>query len=111
MQDSILNIPISEAERIFPNNELEAKSVYHKLMKEWHPDHNKDPQAVAVSAHITTLYDAVLVRIQNNTWAEPNTWVLHGTDKKVRTVFLLWAMNVRILCLPHDTLKNFAVVM
>jgi serine/threonine protein kinase len=83
---AILSIPENQPERIFPNSEDEAKSVFRKLIKEWHPDHNKSSEAQQVTSHLQKLYDEVIGRIQKGTWSLPNTLTFKGVDGKVRTV-------------------------
>ena len=83
---AILAIPESQPERLFPNSEDEAKSLFRDMAKRWHPDVNKDPQAQAVFARLNKLYDNVLDKIKNKTWSKPGELSLRGKDGKIRTV-------------------------
>ena len=44
------------SEPIFPSDPAEARALYRRLMRRWHPDGNPDPQATAVTATIQVLY-------------------------------------------------------
>jgi hypothetical protein len=82
----ILSIPETQPEKIFPNSEDEARSLFRSMMMEWHPDKNKAKEAQEVTAHIQKLYDIVVERIKQGTWTLPNTLSLKGVDGKVRQI-------------------------
>lgn len=84
--DTILKISDTQPERLFPNSLDEAKKLYQKLLHEWHPDHNRHPQAQKITDRIVTLYRAVVTKIENKTWSLPNVLTLQGKDKKERIV-------------------------
>ena len=84
--EAILAIPENQPERLFPNNEDEAKRIYRDLAREWHTDRNKSPKAQDVFSHLSKLYDLVIDRIKNNTWTLPNVIVVKGVDGKERSI-------------------------
>lgn len=84
--DEILSISENFPEKIFPNNEDESTKVYRSLMKEWHPDKNKDENANQVSSHLSKLYEIALKRIKENSWREPYTLLFKCKDKKERSL-------------------------
>lgn len=83
---AILAIPESQPERLFPNSEDEAKSLFRDMAKRWHPDVNKDPQAQAVFDRLNKLYDNVLDKIRNKTWSKPGELSILGKDGKTRVI-------------------------
>lgn len=83
---SILSIPETQPEKLFPNSESEAKLLYRKLMLEWHPDHNNSNISSTVSAHIQKLYSLAINKIKSGTWMLSGALVLNGEDGKERTV-------------------------
>ncbi len=51
----ILKIEPFDAGQLFPGDAAEIKARFKKLAQEWHPDHNAEPDASAVFAHINKL--------------------------------------------------------
>lgn len=80
----ILKIDLTEPERLFKKRDG-LQVDYHVLVKEWHPDRNKDARAAEVLAHITTLYKKAKEKHEDNSWNPPGELTLHGTDSKTRT--------------------------
>lgn len=78
----ILAVQDSEPERLFPNSLTGAQYKYYELMKEWHVDVNKSPDALKVSQHITKLYQTVKERIATSSWRSVGTIVLHTKNGK-----------------------------
>ncbi len=66
---SILAIPEDRPDKLFTKGSLAAERK--ALMKEWHPDLNRDPQAAAVAAHIQVLFSEAERRIESGTWVTP----------------------------------------
>lgn len=60
---NILEITPADAVKLFPGELRDIKSSYKKLAQIWHPDHNPNPEATAVFAHISKLRD-IAVRLQ-----------------------------------------------
>ena len=63
-----LRIPVTEPERAFSNDRSYCESERHALLKKWHPDVNKDPQAVQVFQHIQQLFRAAVNKIESGHW-------------------------------------------
>lgn len=56
---ALLATPPSRAREIFGGDEKTRKSLYRRLISQWHPDHSKDPKAHEVFIHISRLFQAV----------------------------------------------------
>lgn len=80
----ILSIPLSEPERLFPNSEFEADSIFRKLAKQWHPDRNANINTTDVMAHISALHSVAVKKIKDKTWAKIGTRIFHCADGKSR---------------------------
>lgn len=52
----ILALSDGAAARLFPGDEPARKALYRRLVRQWHPDRNRDPQAGAVFGRIHALY-------------------------------------------------------
>lgn len=65
---SILDIPLSSPNALFPNDKDGAKRAHRKLSSHWHPDRNTDPKASEVLAHINALFDQAITLIDRGTW-------------------------------------------
>lgn len=63
-----LKIPVTEPERVFSNERSHCEAERHALLKKWHPDVNKDPQAVQVFQHIQELFRVAISKIENGRW-------------------------------------------
>lgn len=81
----ILNIPLSEPERLFKNKNA-LRNEYLILLKTWHPDINKDKQAADVAAHIQALYEKAQEKLDLGIWQIPGLLSLTGTDGKARQI-------------------------
>jgi hypothetical protein len=82
--DRILRIPDDEPERLFRRDSLKAD--YHALAMRWHPDRAKEPNATAVFARISELYEAAARKDEDGTWMPPGQLVLSTTAGKQVTV-------------------------
>jgi hypothetical protein len=58
----ILSIGEGEAMRLFPGPINTIKKRFRELAQAWHPDVNRDPEAVKVFAHISRLHDIAVGR-------------------------------------------------
>lgn len=67
---AILAIPETEPERLFTSRDA-ALADYRALLRQWHPDRNKAPEASAVAAHIVRLYHVVKHRIIDGKYQPP----------------------------------------
>ena len=83
--EHILAIPLDEPERLFKHKEI-LKQDYFSLLKKWHPDLNKDPQANEVLVHVKALYGRALEKIASKIWAPPGLLELIGKDGRVRKI-------------------------
>lgn len=54
----LLSTPPSRARDIFGGDEKTRKSLYRRLISQWHPDHSKDPKAHEVFIHLARLFQA-----------------------------------------------------
>lgn len=57
-----LSLPDSKAQEVFPGPVSSMKSVYRRLVQNWHPDRNADPQAQQVLVRIQQLYRLARLR-------------------------------------------------
>lgn len=48
---------------LFVEDQTESKKIHRNLLKQWHPDRNKDPKANDVFVHINKLYDMKNIKI------------------------------------------------
>ncbi len=64
----ILAVSANAPEKLFSGDVTTAKAEYRALSLKYHPDHNKDPEAVRVFRHITDLYKTAVELIENNAW-------------------------------------------
>lgn len=76
----ILAIPEAEPERLFRKDSLKDDRI--TLLKQWHPDRNRDPQASLVFAHIQKLYDLAAERLAKGLWRTPGLLELAGIGGK-----------------------------
>lgn len=76
----ILAIADAEPERLFSKDRLKDERI--ALLKQWHPDRNKDHQASAVFAHIQKLYDTAVERLAKGHWRTPGLLELQGVGGK-----------------------------
>ena len=60
-------LSISKCGDLFSNNIDATKTKYKELVKEWHPDSNKNPKAQEVFQKITELYNAALKLFKQGT--------------------------------------------
>ena len=81
----ILAIPLDEPERLFKHKEI-LKQDYFSLLKKWHPDLSKDPQANDVLVHVKALYGKAQEKIASKIWAPPGLLELTGIDGKTRKI-------------------------
>jgi hypothetical protein len=65
----ILAVPLFEPNRLFSRDGIEQER--RDLLKTWHPDLNKNPQAAGVFDHIQKLYQEALRRIEKGEWQIP----------------------------------------
>lgn len=87
-------LSISKCGDLFPNNIDSVKTKYKELVKEWHPDVNKNPKAVDVFQKITELYNKALELLERGTWEKTN-YVLISKD------------NGKKIALNYDTVFDF----
>jgi hypothetical protein len=74
---------------IFSNNASKIKDEYKSLVKRYHPDVNKSPNANEVFQKINELYEQGLKDIESDKWERKNFVQLNKKDgKKVQIVFL-----------------------
>lgn len=66
--DQILAVSRNAPEKLFSGNLEIARSEYHDLSRQWHPDHNRHPQATIVFQHITELYRKAQESIKAGLW-------------------------------------------
>lgn len=67
---AILAIPESQPELLFRKTML--REDHRDLVKAWHPDLNKDPQAGAVVAHVNRLFDLARQKVAGGKWSTLN---------------------------------------
>lgn len=77
---------IQRPEVLFPNDLKDANDKFKKLSFEWHPDRNKSPAAENVFAHISSLYDAVVKKIENGTFGFQSSLELNIQGGKTAVV-------------------------
>lgn len=75
-------LAIKEPEKLFSSDMAAAKSEYHALALEWHPDHNKDPRANDVFSHVDLLYREACKRLLEGTWQTPGCLTINSIDNK-----------------------------
>jgi len=76
----ILAIPRDQPEKLFTGEAAQAKTEYRKLVSQWHADHNPDPDAHDVMAHVNVLYELAAFRLAADEWITPNVVVFKSTD-------------------------------
>lgn len=77
----ILAIPLSEPERLFPNDALGIKSLKKKLSMKWHPDLNKsDNNAGDVFDWVMKLTDSAENKIAKGMWSVPGQLSVESND-------------------------------
>lgn len=57
---------------LFSNDQAKIKAEYRRLMKQWHPDINKDPAADKVIKKVNDLYQAGVDMIKAGNWTKTN---------------------------------------
>jgi hypothetical protein len=55
-------------EDLFSGDPAKAKQQFRKLAKQWHPDHNTNPRASEVFAHLRKLHEEGLKKIEDGLW-------------------------------------------
>lgn len=75
-------LSVSKCGDLFPNNIDATKTKYKELVKEWHPDSNKNPKAQEVFQKITELYNAALELFKQGTWEKTNYILISKKDGK-----------------------------
>ena len=85
---NILDIPIEEPERLFPNDLDEAHAKLRDLIKIWHPDRCSNSNAAAVTQRINELYAAVKTKIAAGTWSRPNQVCFAYSGKTIEFNFV-----------------------
>ena len=87
-------LSISKCGDLFPYGVDNVKAKYKELIKEWHPDANKNSKAADVFQKITELYNKALELLEQGTWEKTN-YVLITKD------------NGKKIALNYDTVFNF----
>lgn len=87
-------LSMSKCGDLFPNNIDAIKTRYKELVKEWHPDANKNSKAVDVFQKITELYNKALELLEQGTWEKTN-YILISKD------------NGKKIALNYDTVFDF----
>lgn len=64
----ILKIPLSRPDRLFGTPDI-FDLRYREMVKQWHPDINKVPEATQVFSHINALADEAKRQISENIWS------------------------------------------
>lgn len=87
LANDILAIPEDRPERLFSSGDAAVvKSEYKALARKWHPDHNPDPIAGQVLAHINVLFAKAERLIALGVWHVPGLLKLTGKDGVIRNV-------------------------
>lgn len=81
--DFILGIPEDKPEMLFSAPE-KIKDEHHALVKKWHPDNNKEPDAAQVIARINILVAKAKAKAKAGKWDRPGEISIRGTDKVLR---------------------------
>lgn len=87
-------LSISKCGDLFPYGVDNVKAKYKELVKEWHPDANKNSKAADVFQKITELYNKALELLEQGTWEKTN-YVLIAKD------------NGKKIALNYDTVFDF----
>ena len=87
-------LSISKCGDLFPYGVDNVKAKYKELIKEWHPDANKNSKAADVFQKITELYNKALKLLEQGTWEKTN-YVLITKD------------NGKKIALNYDTVFDF----
>lgn len=96
----LLNVRTPES--LFSKSETEAKAEYRALVRRWHPDRDRSPEAATVLDHITNLYRRACAKLHDSTWCEPCEKIEHETpgikrfrlkDKSIRQVEFMTARD------------------
>lgn len=87
-------LSISKCGDLFPYGVDNVKAKYKELVKEWHPDANKNSKAADVFQKITELYNKALKLLEQGTWEKTN-YVLITKD------------NGKKIALNYDTVFDF----
>ena len=61
--DDILGTKTNAHANFFTGSLFDVKKAFHDLVTEWHPDHSSSPRASDVFAHLVTLRDAAVKRL------------------------------------------------
>lgn len=84
LASEILSIPPDRPELLFERDDVEGQ--FKRLMKSWHPDVCRHPDAQAVTSKINQLHALAQSRIDDGSWDGRMVLTLHGTDGKKRRV-------------------------
>ncbi len=78
-------LKVTDPSRLFPKDEKRIKENYRKLVKEWHPDVYKGDkdEASRVMAHVTSLYNKALVRLQEGHWGYESRELIKLTGRTI----------------------------
>lgn len=87
-------LSISKCGDLFPYGVDNVKAKYKELVKEWHPDANKNSKSADVFQKITELYNKALELLEQGTWEKTN-YVLIAKD------------NGKKIALNYDTVFDF----
>jgi hypothetical protein len=70
-------LDIKKPEDLFSSSSIpNLKKEYHTLALKYHPDLNKEKDALAIFEHIKALYETALVKIKSSTWEGRGTLFL-----------------------------------
>ena len=75
-------LSVTKCGDLFPYGEDEVKSKYKKLVKEWHPDTNNNPDAINVFTKITALYNKALELLEKGQWEKTNYILISKNNGK-----------------------------
>lgn len=75
-------LSITKCGDLFPYGEENIKQTYKELVKEWHPDTNRHPEAPTVFAKINALYSQSLELLKNGQWEKTDYILITTTNEK-----------------------------
>lgn len=83
---SILAIPLTKPEQLFPKDTAQAVNLRNTLLKKYHPDVCKEAQSSELINHIIKLYDSFLLKISENRYGvfdKTHTFTISGIPQNL----------------------------
>jgi len=85
---AILALDINKPENLFPPDAKKITDIYRHLVRRWHPDRSKSPEADKVTAHLGQLREKAEEKLARGAWQEPGIFsctLKNGKKFRVRS--------------------------